>query len=162
MNNFNDTLKKYAELAVKVGVNIQKNQTLVVNSTIECAEFVRLISKEAYAAGAKDVHIEWADEESTLIKFMNAPDAAFKEFPKWKADGYEELAKNGAAFLSISASNPELLKEVDPKRISEFNKTRSIAMKKHREYIMNSTVAWCVVSMPTLAWAKRFSLIYQI
>lgn len=155
MNNFNNTLKKYAELAVKIGVNIQKNQTLVINSPIECAEFTRLLSKEAYAAGAKNVHVEWSDEELTLIKFMNAPEATFKEFPKWKADGFEELAKNGAAFLSISASNPELLKEVDPTRISESNKTRSVALKKYREYIMNSTVAWSVVSIPTVGWAKK-------
>jgi aminopeptidase len=86
---------------------------------------------------------------------MNAPEEAFKEFPQWKADGYEEFAKNGAAFISISASNPELLKDVEPKRISTANKTSSIAMRKYREYLMNSTVPWCVVSIPTIAWSKK-------
>lgn len=155
MNNFENLLSKYAELSVRVGVNLQKGQTLVINSPIECAEFTRIVAKEAYKAGAKEVHVEWSDEELTLIKFMNAPEEAFKEFPKWKADGYEDLAKNGAAFLAISASNPELLKDVDPKRIAESNKTRSIALKKYREYIMNSTVAWSIVSIPTKAWSKK-------
>lgn len=155
MDNFENLLSKYAELSVRVGVNLQKGQTLVINSPIECAEFTRIVAKEAYKAGAKEVHVEWSDEELTLIKFMNAPEEAFKEFPKWKAEGYEELAKNGAAFLSISASNPELLKDVDPKRIAESNKTRSIALKKYREYIMNSTVAWSIVSIPTKAWSKK-------
>lgn len=155
MTDFKKLLQKYAELSIKIGVNLQRNQTLVINSPIECAEFVRIIAEEAYKSGAKDVHVEWGDEELSLIKFMNAPEEAFKEFPKWKADGYEELAKNGAAFLSISASNPELLKAVDPKRIAESNKTRSIALKKYREYIMNSTVAWSIVSIPTKAWAKK-------
>lgn len=155
MNNFENLLSKYAELSVRVGVNLQKGQTLVINSPIECAEFTRIVAKKAYNAGAKEVHVEWSDEELTLIKFMNAPEEAFKEFPKWKAEGYEELAKNGAAFLSISASNPELLKDVDPKRIAESNKTRSIALKKYREYIMNSTVAWSIVSIPTKAWSKK-------
>lgn len=155
MNNLNDFLKKYAELSVRVGVNLQKGQTLVINSPIECADFVRLIAKEAYNAGAKDVHVEWNDEELTLIKFLNAPEESFSSFPKWKADGYEYLAKNDAAFLSISASNPELLKDVDSKRISEANKAKSIALKKYREYIMNSTVSWSVVSIPTRSWAKK-------
>lgn len=155
MNTFNDTLQKYAELSVKIGVNIQPGQTLVINSPIECADFTRLVAKKAYEAGAKDVHVEWSDEELTLIKFMDAPEEAFKEFPKWRADGYEDMAKNGAAFLSISSSNPELLKNVDPKRISEANKSRSIAMKKHREYIMSSAVSWTVVSVPTKGWAKK-------
>lgn len=155
MDKFSETLKKYAELAVKTGVNIQKGQTLVINSPIECAEFTRLAAECAYKAGAKDVHVEWGDEELALIKYINAPEETFKEFPKWKADGYEELAKNGAAFLSISASNPELLKDVDSKRIAEANKTRSIALKNYREYIMNSTVAWSVISIPTKGWAKK-------
>lgn len=155
MNNFEKLLDKYAELSVKIGVNLQKNQTLVINSPIECADFTRKIAQKAYEAGAKNVHVEWSDEELSLIKFLNAPEEAFKEFPKWKADGYEELAKNGAAFLSISASNPELLKNVDPKKISDANKARSIALKKYREYIMNSTVAWSVVSIPTKAWSKK-------
>ena len=155
MDNFENLLNKYAELSVRVGVNLQKGQTLVINSPIECAEFTRIVAKEAYKVGAKEVHVEWSDEELTLIKFMNAPEEAFKEFTKWKAEGYEDLAKNGAAFLSISASNPELLKDVDPKRIAESNKTRSIALKKYREYIMNSTVSWSIVSIPTKAWSKK-------
>lgn len=155
MNNLNNFLEKYAKLSVRIGVNLQKDQTLVINSPIECADFARLIAKEAYKAGAKNVHVEWNDEELTLIKYLNAPHEAFKEFPKWKADGYEELAKNGAAFLSISASNPELLKNVDPKKISEGNKAKSIALKKYREYIMNSTVSWSIVSIPTKNWAKK-------
>lgn len=155
MNNFNNTLKKYAELTVKIGVNLQKNQTLVVNSPIECKDFVRLISEIAFKEGARDVHVEWNDEELTRIKYFNAPSEAFNEFPKWKADGLEEFAKNNAAFLSISAANPELLKGVSQERIANANKARSFALKKYTKYIMNSDVSWCVVSIPTANWAKK-------
>lgn len=155
MNNFNNILKKYADLAVHTGVNIQKNQTLVLNSPIECAEFARLISESAYKAGAKNVHIEWRDEESALIKYLYAPEEVFDEFPQWKVDAFEGFAKEGAAFLSISASNPELLKNVDPKRISAANKSSSIALKNYREYIINSKVSWSIVSVPTKAWAQK-------
>ncbi|MCY6960052.1 aminopeptidase [Clostridium brassicae] len=155
MKDFHTMLKKYAELAVKTGVNLQKNQTLVINSPIECVEFTRLIAECAYKTGAKNVHVEWSDEEIALIKYMNAPEESFNEFPKWRADGLEKLAKEGAAFLSISASNPELLKNVDSKKIAASNKARSLALKNYREYIMNSTVSWSVVSVPTKEWSKK-------
>lgn len=155
MNNFENMLEKYALLTVKVGVNIQKKQTLVINAPIECYEFVRKVTKLAYLNGAKDVFVEWNDEEIALIKYLHAPDEAFKEFPMWKAKGLEELAKNNAAFLSISASNPELLKNVNPDRIAENTKSRSIALKEYKKYIMNSSVSWCVVSVPTKEWAKK-------
>lgn len=46
MELFQTKLEKYAELAVKVGVNIQKGQTLVINAGLEAADFVRLITKK--------------------------------------------------------------------------------------------------------------------
>lgn len=155
MNNFEQSLKKYADLAVGVGINIQKNQTLVVNSPIECAEFARAISEAAYKRGAKNVIMRWNDEKSALIKYLNAPEEAFNEFSKFEADELADLAKNDAAFLTIYAQDPEILKPVDPTRIATANKVRSIALKEFREYTMSSTVSWNIVSVPTEAWAKK-------
>ena len=119
---FERNLDKYAELAVKVGVNIQADQTLLVRSPIECAPFVRKVVEHAYKAGAKNVHIEWSDEECTLIKYLNAPEEAFNEFPKWTSEQYVDIAKEGGAFLTIYAQNPDLLKNVDPQRVANFRK----------------------------------------
>ena len=55
MTDFQTSLEKYAELAIKVGVNIQPEQTLVVNTTLEGAELVRIIVKKAYEAGTRNV-----------------------------------------------------------------------------------------------------------
>ncbi|WP_096199680.1 aminopeptidase [Bacillus sp. FJAT-45350] len=155
MSQFEQNLEKYAELAVKVGVNIQKDQTLVVNAPLAAVDFVRKVAKKAYEAGAKNVHVEWNDEQLALIKYENAPFDAFKEFPQWKAKGYEELAEQGAAFLSISASNPDLLKGVDPERISTANKTQGEAMEGFRSFIQADKVSWTVLSVPTKEWAAK-------
>jgi len=58
-------LKKYAELAVRIGVNLQKNQLLIIHSDIQNATFARLIQTVAYNAGASNVFIDWTDEQST-------------------------------------------------------------------------------------------------
>ena len=50
--NKENLLKKYAKLAIYQGVNVQKNQTLVISSPIECAEFTRMLVEEAYIKGA--------------------------------------------------------------------------------------------------------------
>lgn len=155
MNNFEKNLEKYAELAVKVGVNIQEGQTLVIRAPITAVDFVRKAAKKAYDYGAKNVHVEYSDEELSLIKFMNAPDEAFKEFPMWKAKGFEEMAKEGAAFLSISASNPDLLKEVNPERIANANKTAAKAMEEFGKYSRTGKVSWGIVSIPTKEWAAK-------
>ncbi|MCT8138171.1 aminopeptidase [Anaerobacillus sp. CMMVII] len=155
MSTFELHLEKYAEIAVKVGINIQQGQTLVINAPTNNMDFVRLVAKKAYEAGAKDVHIEWNDEELTLLKYTLAPDEAFLEFPAWKARGFEELAENGAAFMSIVAANPDLLKEVDPERISNANKARGLALEKYRNYVQADKVSWCVIAAPSKEWAQK-------
>lgn len=155
MENFKEKLKKYAELAVKVGINIQKGQTLVINAPLASAEFVRVVAKKAYESGAKNVHVEWTDEQLTLIKYLNAPEEAFSEYPMWKAKGMEEMAKAGAGFLSILAANPDLLKGVNSERIATANKTASKALAPYKNYVMSDKACWCVMSVPTKEWAAK-------
>ena len=155
MKNFNDMLSEYANLIVKVGINLQKDQPLVINAPIEGVEFVRLVAKHAYEAGAKQVHVNWNDEALTKMKYENSPMEVFENFPKWYADGLEEFAEDGAGFLSIYSEDPELLKDVDPKKIAANNKSSSMALKGYRKYVMNDINSWCVVSIPTKGWAKR-------
>ena len=155
MSDFQSKLNEYAKLVVKVGINIQPGQPLVVNAPIEGVEFVRLIAKNAYEAGASEVYVNWSDEVITRLKYENAPMEVFENFPKWYADGLEDYAKKGAGYISISAQDPELLKNIDPKKIAANNKSSSIALKEFRNYTMNDIVPWCVVSIPTKSWAKR-------
>ena len=48
-------LEKYAELAVRVGANVQPGQTVFVQGFVEHAELMRAIARAAYAAGARYV-----------------------------------------------------------------------------------------------------------
>lgn len=155
MINNSETLKKYATLAVRTGVNIQKNQILVINSPIECATFTRMAVEEAYKAGAKEVIVHWNDELTTKLKYVYSPIEAFQSLPDWSRDSLLHYAKQGAAFLNISASDPELLKDVDAKKISENQKSRSIALKEYRESLMSNKNSWSIVSIPTLAWSSK-------
>lgn len=148
-------LEKYSQLIVKIGINIQKDQILVINSPIECSEFVRIISEIAYKEGAREVVINWNDELSNKIRYIQANDEIFDEFPQWRKEMFVSYAKKGAAFLSISASDPELMKDVKPERLMRSGKASSIALAEYRERLMSDKNVWCVVSIPTKAWAKK-------
>ena len=105
-------LTKYAQVILKAGVNLQTNQTLVISSPLECAPFTRILSEAAYREGARDVVINWVDELSAKIRYIHGPDELFDEFPEWRRDFYLTYLRKNAAFISISASDPELLKDV--------------------------------------------------
>jgi aminopeptidase len=153
--SFQANLEKYAELAVKVGVNVQPNQTLVINTSLDSAEFVRLVVRKAYEAGALNVIVNWADDEITRAKYELAPNAAFTEYPEWRARELEELADKGAAFMSIVSSSPDLLKGVNPERISNFQKAAGTALSNYRKKIQSDKVSWTVIATPSPAWAAK-------
>ncbi len=155
MGNFESKLNEYAKLIIEVGINLQKNQPLVISAPVEGAEFVRLLAKNAYEYGASDVYINWSDDTLTKLKYENAPMEVFENFPKWKQDAMIFYAEKGAGFISIHADDPELLKDIDPKKIAVANKAASLGMKEFRKYTMNDINSWCVVSIPTKGWASK-------
>ncbi|KPC99069.1 Aminopeptidase 2 [Geobacillus sp. BCO2] len=103
MNRWEKELDKYAELAVKVGVNIQPGQTLFVNAPLEAAPLVRKIAKTAYETGAKHVYVEWNDEALTYIKFHHAPR---KRFPNIRCGGRERWKNSPNKALPFYPSTP--------------------------------------------------------
>jgi aminopeptidase len=64
-------------------------------------------------------------------------------------------ARQGAAFVTVSAEDPELLKDITPDRIARAQKARSTAIREYRERLMSNHNSWCVVSIPTAAWAQK-------
>ncbi len=148
-------LEKYAALAVEVGVNVQPGQTLVVTAPLQAAPFVRKVVKRAYEIGAKHVHVEWNDDEVIRTKYELAPSEAFLEYPMWRAKGWEEMAADNAAFLSIIAANPDLLKGIEPQRIKDANIASSTALQPFRNYAMSDKISWSIVAVPSQAWADK-------
>ncbi|SDM50547.1 aminopeptidase [Sediminibacillus halophilus] len=148
-------LEKYAELALKTGVNLQKNQTLMINAPIEGADFTRIVVRKAYELGAKNVHINWADDEISLLKYENAPEEVLTDVPQWHVDKLVSFAKEGAAVLSIRSTNPDLLKDIDAGKVARASKANAEAMKEFRQYTMNDRIPWSIISIPTGDWAQK-------
>ncbi|RAW12873.1 aminopeptidase [Paenibacillus taichungensis] len=153
--DFHEKLQRYAALVINIGVHIQRGQILVITAPIAAAAFVRLVVKHAYGAGAYDVYIEWSDDEITRLKYELAPDSVFHEYPAFRAAGWETFAENNAAFLTITAPNPDLLHGIDPQRIMNSNASKGKALAKFRSYGMSNKVSWSIVTVPSMAWAAK-------
>lgn len=149
------TMDKYAELALRKGVNIQKNQALMINAPIEGAVFAKTVARKAYELGSKEVHINWSDDELTLLKFENAPEEVISTVPEWVVDLYEGYAEDNVAVISIHSTNPDLLKDIDSARVAMASKASAQALVKFSDYMMNDLITWSVISIPTGDWAQK-------
>ena len=77
-------LYKYAKLVVEVGVNVQKDQVLVIRTPIEGATFARAMTECAYKVGAKKVIVEYSDEQIGKLTYTYASEETLGDFPAWE------------------------------------------------------------------------------
>lgn len=153
--NKNEMLQKYAKLAVKMGVNLKENDTLVVNSPIDCANFAREIAQAAYNEGAKNVVVHYNDQKLQKIVLNNNSIETLSEVPNWSSESYNYYARTGASFISISSSDPDAFKGIPMEKIAASQKAKQLAIKEYYENAMSNHVRWCVLSIPSEAWAKK-------
>jgi len=148
-------LEEYVELVIRQGVNIQPGQQLVIACSVDCAFFARKAMEAAFSAGASNVHLRWLDDACSRTRYLMADDEVFDSYPAWEKLLMDSLSEQGAAFLNVSASDPEAFKGVDSGRLSRFNIAASAALKDYFEKIITGGVRWCVASVPSEAWAKK-------
>ncbi len=153
--DMNKMLEKYASLAVKKGVNLQKNQTLLINTPVECIDFARAITSEAYKVGAKEVIVHYNDQKIQRLTLENASIETLSNTPNWVAESYNSYAREGCCVISISASDPDAYKGISGDKISTYQKSRSLALKEYYKFSMSNKIRWTVVSVPTEAWALK-------
>ena len=149
-----ERLDRLATVAVRVGLNLQPGQELVLTAPLEALPLARAITAEAYRAGASLVTTLLGDDVATLARFAHAPDAAFDKAAGWLYSGMAEAYRNGAARLAISGDDPSLLSGQDPEKVARANRSRSKAYVPALELIANFATNWTIVSAATPAWAR--------
>jgi aminopeptidase len=148
-------LEKLAEVAVKIGLDLQRGQDLVITAPLAAAPLVRLITKHAYMAGGGLVTAFYNDEVTTLMRYQHSADENFDRATNWLYDGMAKAYASGSARLAISGDNPMLLSNEDPAKVARANRALSAAYKPALEKISNFDINWNIVSYPNPSWAKQ-------
>src|SRR5580693_1461208 len=148
-------LDRLAEVAIKVGLNLQPGQDLLLTAPSTALPLVRKIAEHAYKAGAGLVTPFLSDEAVTLARFRFAPDDSFDRAAGWLYEGMAKAFAANTARLAIVGDNPMLLSGEDPAKVSRASKANSIAYQPALEKIVNFEVNWNIVAYPSVSWASR-------
>lgn len=148
-------LDRLAEVGVRIGLNLQPGQDLVLTGPVAALPLVRRVAAAAYRAGAGLVTPLLGDEEVTLARYRHAEDTSFDRAPDWLYKGMAEAFANGAARMAIVGDDPMMLAEQDPARAARAGKANAIAYQPALEKIANFDINWSILSYPTPAWAQR-------
>jgi len=148
-------LSDYADLVLSIGVNLQKGQGLEIACPVEKREVAIALTESAYKMGAKIVRVRWDDEVIDRINYLNADVETLTDIPKWLVDSKNYLVEKGFCYVAIAAEDPNAFNVVPAQKLAEVAKAKSKALKKFSDTVMANGIRWCVVSVPTLNWAKQ-------
>ena len=148
-------LDRLAEVAVKVGLQLQAGQDLLVTAPTVALPLVRRVAEHAYRAGAGLVTPILSDEAVTLARYRFGQDDSFDRAAGWLYEGMSKAFAGNTARLAIVGDNPMLLSGEDPGKVARANKANSIAYKPALERIVNFDINWNIIAYPSVSWAKQ-------
>lgn len=148
-----EQLKNYAKLLLTTGVNLQPGQPLLISADVKNQDFVTILVKEAYVAGAKDVTVNWRSQKISRERLLHAHDEALANPAEWISTFYHNQIDTNTAFISLISANPKALAGVPVERITLQSKSLNKALEFYHKAIMTSDVTWCIAAVATPLWA---------
>jgi aminopeptidase len=147
-----ERLERYAELAVRVGANVEEGQTVFIGALVEHAPFARALTRAAYAAGARYVDVRYADQHVRRAMIEFGPDDALEHTPEWLKTRYRHASGN-ALLATTGDPEPDLLADLDGERVGRAR------MRELNEIIRDQMVArtlnWTGLAYPNAGWAEK-------
>ncbi|MDX1378543.1 MAG: aminopeptidase, partial [Anaerolineales bacterium] len=160
-NAHQEMLERYAQAIVRVGLNIQAGQRLIITNAPGRGvlpagrALVHEVTKAAYKAGAKYVEVLWGDEEMHRIRLKYAPANSFGEYPKFQVNTILEYIKNGDALLTIYANDPDPYKGLDPERMGAMQQTHLQNYSEIGAEVSRNAINWSIAASAAPAWAEK-------
>src|ERR1700732_626223 len=148
-------LDRLAEVAIKIGLQLQPGQDLLVTAPTVALPLVRRIAEHAYKAGAGLVTPILSDEAITLSRARFGHDVGFDRAAGWLYEGMSKAFAGNTARLAIVGDNPMLLSGEDPVRVARASKANSVAYQPALEKIVNFDTNWNIIAYPSPSWAKQ-------
>jgi aminopeptidase len=149
-----ERLQRYAELAVRVGANVQEGQDVVVTCLVEHAEIARAVTREAYRAGAKHVIVLYGDLHLRRATIELGPEEELGWSPPYVLDWVKRWGEERPALVALTGNpDPDLLADLDPALVgkSEAREIRAETLK----HIGGKRFNWTIVAAPNAGWATQ-------
>ena len=146
--------ENYAKLAVKIGINLQKGQDVVIVASTRLVDIVKEVAKVCYENGARSVKVDWSCDEVAKLKWLYEDADVMSEVLEWEEAKAKWTAEKLPCKIFIDDSDPEAFAGVDVAKMATVSKARRLVLKKYRDMEDNNN-QWLIVAVPSPSWAKK-------
>lgn len=147
-------LKKYAELLIKSGLNVQKGQEVIIRCDLDQPDFVAMCVEECYKCGADRVKVEWSYTPIVKLNYIHRSEESLSEVTEMEKAQLQRNVDKLTCILYLESSDPDGLSGTDSHKIANANKARYPIIKPYRDQIENK-YQWCIAAVAGKDWAKK-------
>ena len=147
-------LRAYASLITRKGVNVQKNQGVIINTELEQPEFIEILVEECYKAGAGRVDVRWHHEPLTRAHVKYQKENELSRVFDWEIQRYKAQSEDLPCVIWIISEDPDALNGIDQEKYAKAMQARSKIFKPIRDK-MDDRYQWCIAAVPGVKWAKK-------
>ena len=146
--------RKYAYTLARVGLNVQKGQTVLVEAAVEGWEFTSIFAEECYKLGAGNVVVHYLDLPNMKVGAQYRADEDVRRVEDWEYAMHQGYLDNGACYVRLEGVNPRLMEDVSEKNsnaiFAHVDAVRNIMRRASRE----KHCQWLIAMVPTIQWAE--------
>lgn len=147
-------LKKYAELIVQVGANVQSGQDVLIYAGVEQKQLVTYVVSECYKRKARRVEVNWECDEISKIKYKKESISTLSEVSEITHAKQRYMCDKLPVMIYIESSDPDALKGVNQGKIAKIRQNQYPVLKPYRDQRENK-YQWVIVGASSKAWAKK-------
>ena len=147
-------LKSYAKLIVRSGLGLKKGQDVIIKANVDQEDFVSMVVKECYNAGAGRVTINWLSEKLNRINLKKGKLRPLMKNTPMEIALQEYWTDKLPCYLWLDSDDPDGAKGTNPKKAAK------IRAKKHEEVkhlieARENRYQWCIAAVPGVEWARK-------
>ena len=148
------TLRNYARLIARSGVNVQPGQEVFIQAELDQPEFVKMLVEECYKCKAKKVVVDWSYQPLQKLHYRYRTLTTLGSMDNYEEARWQHYVDTLPCRIYLLSEDPDGLRGISQEKMAKAQQKRYPIIKPYRDKIENR-YQWCIAAVPGAAWAKK-------
>lgn len=149
-----EKIRKYAKFLLEGCLRLKKGDKLFIIAYDLIEDFVNIVIDEAKKIGIKDVETLINSPSKQRELYLNKPYHEIILSPLMDRTKFNQMAREGYAFLSLSTPIPGYYDKVDKDLLAKVSAYQAKTIEEYKDYQHKGLIKWNISAVPNEIWAK--------
>lgn len=153
-----EKIRKYVRFLLTGCLKLKCGDKLFVIGTTLYQQFIDIVKDEAQKLGIINIEFLISNPWKQKELYLNMSVDELVKDQNFDKSKYNEMAREGYAFLNIYSPIPNFFDGVDEEVMTKVSSYQLKSIEEYREYQNKGLIKWNISSVPNEFWAKSINL----